>query len=152
MNPIRPSSGNTSPRCSVAACGQADEAILRFTPQPLAVGGGQSLRVETVAVVQAKQALQRGLQWSQGRIVPGAEKPIGKSFAGLPGQAAAGQFVFELIELGIKARPGGQGAGSFLTAALALPAGAKNKLQGEQQQDRHPAQEDILAHLGMYPA
>ena len=81
------------------------EASLGFAAELGAFAWGQAVRIETVAIVQLQEVLQREAKVFECGFLGRAGKPFGKRLAGLAGQTARGKFFLKLIKFGIEAGP-----------------------------------------------
>src|SRR5215510_9946470 len=121
-----------------------------LAPQVLALRAAKTLGVETVAIVQMKQMLQRPLQLLKGGRSRNALQPVGKRLAGLPRGSLLRQTSFELIKLRIETRPNHR---LVIRCRLALPAPltSENDLIEKQGQNGDQRPQNVLPQAGLTP-
>ncbi len=85
--------------------------------------GVQSVGIEAVAVMESQQFLECGAQVGEGVVGQNAFEPVGEGFAGLAGDAAGGEFGFQLIKFGIESGPE-EGVGRIIAGLGRLTSSA----------------------------
>src|SRR5579859_7612110 len=109
---------------------EAGEAGLRFAAESFAIEGGQATGIKAVAIMEAQEFAEFGMQIGKSGIGHGAFEPVGKRLMRLAREAAFREGAFKLVKFGVEAGPG-NGVGLSRTVAAMTPSAAEDDLKEE---------------------